>query len=167
MLSIPAEPDSTGHLVPWASHLRDTDQGWMRVAQQGVQAFIGQAMGAKVPFAVETVFSHWQPRPDGTVASKIELLQQLQASGYFVLLLFVGLASPQLSIARVRTRMAEGGHAVEEGTLRALPPHAGSNRRSVNRRRRHDPDGQQPWSGPGVHGVPRPAWSTRDVRSPG
>ena len=122
MLSILPEPDSTGHLVPWAAHLRDTDQGWMRVAQQGVQAFIGQAMGAKVPFAVETVFSHWQPRPDVTVASKVELIQQLQTAGYFVLLLLVGLASPQLSIARVRTRMAAGGHAVEEDTLRARFP---------------------------------------------
>ena len=77
------EPDSTGHLVRWAAHLRDTGHGWMRVAQQGVQAFIGQAMGAGVPFAVETVFSHWQLRPDGTVASKVELIQQLQAAGYF------------------------------------------------------------------------------------
>ncbi len=122
MLSILPEADSTGHLVPWAAHLRDTDQGWMRVAQQGVQAFIGQAMGAGVPFAVETVFSHWQPRPDGTVASKIELIQQLQSANYFVLLLFVGLASAQLSISRVQTRVLSGGHAVEENTLRARFP---------------------------------------------
>ncbi len=105
MLSILPEADSTGHLVPWAAHLRDTDQGWMRVA-----------------LAVETVFSHWQPRPDGTVASKIELIQQLQAADYFVLLLFVGLASAQLSISRVQTRVLSGGHAVEENTLRARFP---------------------------------------------
>ena len=122
MLSILPEADSTGHLVPWAAHLRDTDQGWMRIAQQGVQAFIGQAMGAGVPFAVETVFSHWQPRPDGTVASKIELIQQLQSAGYFVLLLFVGLANAQLSISRVQTRVLAGGHAVQEDTLRARFP---------------------------------------------
>ena len=75
----------------------------MRVAQQGVQAFVGQATGAKVPFAMETVFSYWEPRPDGTVVSKIELIEQLQAAGYLVLLLFVGLSDVEYSILRVRT----------------------------------------------------------------
>ena len=122
MLSILPEAGIDGHLVPWAARLRDTDRDWMRVAQQGVQAFVGQAMGAKVPFAVETVFSYWEPRPDGTVASKIELIEQLQAAGYFVLLLFVGLSDVEYSILRVRTRVVEGGHGIDDSTLRARFP---------------------------------------------
>ena len=56
MLSILPEPGEDGHLTAWARTLRDQDRGWMGVAQQGVNAFVGHAMGAKVPFAMETVF---------------------------------------------------------------------------------------------------------------
>lgn len=38
--------------------------------------------------------------------------------GYFVLLVFVGLAHVDLSIARVATRVAAGGHGVDEQKLR-------------------------------------------------
>lgn len=122
MLSILPEADSRGHLVGWAARLRDGDRNWMGVAQQGVQAFVGHAMGARVPFAMETVFSYWQQRPDGTVASKIDLIRDLQAAGYFVLLFFVGLSSVELSVLRVSTRVSEGGHAVAESTLRQRFP---------------------------------------------
>lgn len=122
MLSILPEAGEGGHLVPWAAKLRDTDRDWMRVAQQGVQAFVGQAMGAKVPFAMETVFSYWEPRPDGTIASKIDLVEQLKAAGYFVLLLFVGLSDAGYSVLRVKTRVIDGGHGIDEATLRARFP---------------------------------------------
>lgn len=122
MLSVLPEAGPDGHLVPWAATLRDTDRGWMRVSQQGVQAFVGHAMGARVPFAMETVFSHWDERPDGQVASKIDLIRDMQAAGYFVLLLFVGLASADLSILRVTTRVIEGGHGIEAPTLRKRFP---------------------------------------------
>jgi predicted ABC-type ATPase len=91
MLSILPEPGEDRQLVAWAARLRDQDPGWMRVAQQGVQAFVGHAMAEQVPFAMETVFSYWEERPDGRVASKIDLITNLQAAGYFVLLAFVGL----------------------------------------------------------------------------
>ena len=112
----------TAHLVPWAAQLRDTNEGWMRVAQQGVQAFVGHAMGARVPFAMETVFSYWEDRADGTIASKIDLIKDLQAAGYFVLLVFVGLTNAELSIMRVNTRVREGGHGINEPTLRKRFP---------------------------------------------
>jgi predicted ABC-type ATPase len=115
MLAILPEQASDGALPDWASTLRDTDQSWMKVSQQGVQAFVGHAMNAKVPFAMETVFSHWQLRDDGTYESKIDQIRQMQAAGYFVLLIFVGLASVELSIGRVQTRVQENGHAVPEG----------------------------------------------------
>jgi predicted ABC-type ATPase len=117
MLSILPEPGSDGTLDDWARGLRDTDQSWMKVAQNGVQAFVGHAMQAKVPFAMETVFSHWKELPDGTTESKIDLIKDMQTAGYFVLLVFVGLTDVNLSILRVQTRVAEKGHSVETGRL--------------------------------------------------
>jgi predicted ABC-type ATPase len=122
MLSILPETGSDGALVPWAQSLRDTDQSWMKVAQDGVQAFVGHAMQSKVPFAMETVFSYWEELADGTVHSKLELIRDIQAAGYFVLLLFVGLTNVELSILRVQTRVAEHGHDVEtERLIRRFP----------------------------------------------
>jgi predicted ABC-type ATPase len=112
MLSILPEPGSDGALDEWAQTLRDTDEGWMQVAQDGVLAFVGHAMRAKVPFAMETVFSYWEEQPDGTVLSKIDLIEDMQRAGYFVLLFFVGLTNAELSILRVQTRVAEHGHDV-------------------------------------------------------
>ena len=94
----------------------------MGVAQQGVSAFVGHAMGAKVPFAMETVFSYWEPQDDGTIRSKVDLVREMQAAGYFVLLIFVGLASADLSVLRVMTRVSEGGHGIDEPTLRKRFP---------------------------------------------
>lgn len=90
MLSILPEPDGSGALIEWAQTLRDADLGWMQVAQAGVKAFAAHAMQAKVPFAVETVFSHWDVQEDGTVLSKLDMISDLQKAGYFVLLFFVG-----------------------------------------------------------------------------
>ncbi len=113
MLSIlPKEP-----LSAWASTLRDKDQSWMRVAQKGVEAFVAQAMAQNVPFAMETVFSHWKKLPNGQIESKIDLIKQMQKAGYFVLLFFIGLSSVQLSIGRVQTRVAQGGHDVDHKKL--------------------------------------------------
>lgn len=122
MLSILPEPGSDGALDEWAQLLRDTDESWMRVAQDGVQAFVGHAMRAKVPFAMETVFSYWEEQPDGTVLSKIDLIEDMQRAGYFVLLFFVGLTNAELSILRVHTRVAEHGHDVPmERLLKRFP----------------------------------------------
>jgi predicted ABC-type ATPase len=74
MLSILPEANAEGSLDDWAAMLRDTDEGWMKVSQNGVQAFVGHAMQAKVPFAMETVFSHWHEKGDGTFESKIDLI---------------------------------------------------------------------------------------------
>jgi predicted ABC-type ATPase len=122
MMSILPEPREDGSLVQWAQLLRDNHRGWMAVAQQGVQAFVGQAMGKKVPFAMETVFSYWEDLGNGRVASKIDLIRDMQEAGYFVLLFFVGLVNAELSILRVQTRVARGGHGIEEPVLRARFP---------------------------------------------
>jgi predicted ABC-type ATPase len=122
MLSILPEPEADGHLRPWAKKLRDTNLAWMGAAQQGVQGFIGAAMTHQVPFAFETVFSHWKALPDGTFESKTDIILDLQHAGYFVLLIFVGLTSAELSIGRVLTRVHNGGHSVDEKKLRERYP---------------------------------------------
>jgi predicted ABC-type ATPase len=113
MMSILPEVAKSQPLPQWASYLRDKDPSWMKTAQKGVEAFVAQAMAFKVPFAMETVFSHWKSIGDGNVESKIDLIKQMQNNGYYVLLLFVGLSNIQLSIARVETRVALGGHDVD------------------------------------------------------
>jgi len=112
MMSILPREASDGTLPKWASMIRDDDSSWMQVAQKGVEAFVAQAMVRHLPFAMETVFSHWKVLGQGKIESKIDLIKEIQANGYFVLLLFVGLANKELSIARVSTRVAEGGHDV-------------------------------------------------------
>jgi len=104
-------------LPVWASTIRDEDSSWMRVAQKGVEAFVAQAMAHKVPFAMETVFSYFESLGNGKFRSKVDLIRQLQKEGYYVLLLFVGLANSNLSILRVSTRVASGGHAVDKVKL--------------------------------------------------
>jgi len=117
MLSILPEASGETPLDAWAVHLRDNHTGWMQVAQRGVQAFTAQAMLQRIPFAMETVFSHWRELPDGTVESKASLLEEMRRAGYFTLLVFVGLANANISAARVLTRVQCGGHAVPSGKL--------------------------------------------------
>jgi predicted ABC-type ATPase len=105
----------------WAREFRDQHQGWMRVAQQGVQSFVAHAMAQKVPFAMETVFSYLQEK-DGVIKSKVDLITDMQAAGYFVLLIFVGLANVDLSIGRVATRVAAHSHDVPVDRLRTRFP---------------------------------------------
>jgi len=52
-----------------------------------------------------------EPRPDGCVESKIDRITELQAADYFVVVLFVGLSDVLLSVGKVLTRVAKGGHA--------------------------------------------------------
>ncbi|MRW90484.1 toxin [Duganella sp. FT80W] len=117
MMSTLPEPDLDGSIPHWAKKLRDTDEDWMRVAQKGVQSFVGQALVRHASFGVETVFSHWRDLGGGQFESKIDLIEEMQAAGYFVLLVFVGLSNAPLSIARVATRAARGGHTVSTSRL--------------------------------------------------
>ena len=110
--SILPEKKGDDELPSWAQRLRDEDERWQELSQQGVKAFKQLVMSKQIPFAFETVFSHWLEKVDGTIESKAEDILELQEAGYFVVLLFVGLASAALSTARVLTRRSQGGHAV-------------------------------------------------------
>jgi predicted ABC-type ATPase len=56
-------------------------------------------------FIMETVFSD----PEG---DKIAFLREAADAGYAVILLFIGIDGPDLSVLRVQQRAAEGGHDV-------------------------------------------------------
>lgn len=116
----PVGPDKK--LKAWASRLRDEDERWQKLSQDGVQLFMGLAMEHGMPFAFETVFSYLKAQPDGSIKSKIDVIHSLQAHGYYLILIFVGLASADLSILRVSTRKSQGGHDVPENKLRSRFP---------------------------------------------
>ena len=53
MLSILPEVTDPKGLPSWAISVRDKNTEWMQVAQKGVESFVAQAVGRKVPFAQE------------------------------------------------------------------------------------------------------------------
>ncbi len=61
-------------------------------------------------FATETVFSH---------PSKLDVIKVARQRGYIVVVMHVGVDSSDLSVARVRGRVSEGGHDVPEDKVRA------------------------------------------------
>ncbi len=121
-LSLLPPPGPDNQQRAWAIRLRDEDERWQRLSQQSTQVFLELTMKHRLSFAFETVFSYVETQPDGTVKSKTDLIRKLQTHGYRVALLFVGLASADLSISRVSTRRAQGGHAVPEDKLRSRFP---------------------------------------------
>ena len=120
-LSILPHPiDAKQTLWPWAAKLRDSDERWQKLSQEGVQLFMGLIMDQHMPFAFETVFSYLEKQVDGSYKSKADTILALQNAGYFVVLIFVGLASPELSILRVNTRRLQGGHDGPEEKLETV-----------------------------------------------
>lgn len=63
-------------------------------------------------FCTETVFSD-------TAGHKLGFLRQAHAAGFEVVLIFIGLDSPELCSARVGQRVADGGHDVPDGKITA------------------------------------------------
>lgn len=61
---------------------------------------------------METVFSD-------PVGDKLSFLREAQAAGYTVFLIFIGIASPMLAVARVMQRVEDGGHDVPDAKIRA------------------------------------------------
>lgn len=69
------------------------------------------AQGAS--FCFETVFSH---------ASKIDFIARAKANGYKIILIYIHLFDSGLNEARVRQRVAEGGHGVPTEKIHARIP---------------------------------------------
>jgi predicted ABC-type ATPase len=78
----------------------------------------------KESFVFETVFSD-------PVGDKVGLLREAAASGYTVLLCFIGLANPELSEERVAMRVSKGGHDVPSHKLKSRYPRSLENLRKA------------------------------------
>jgi predicted ABC-type ATPase len=70
---------------------------------------------ARASFMFESVFSD-------PVGAKVAFLETARAAGYHVIVHFVGLASPEHSLARVTQRVNEGGHDVPDEKIAARYP---------------------------------------------
>jgi predicted ABC-type ATPase len=119
---LPPAIDQKQTLRSWAANLRDNDERWQKLSQDAVQRFVDLIMQQHLSFAYETVFSYLERQSDGSYKSKVDTIVALQKAGYFVVLVFVGLASAELSILRVNTRRLQGGHDVPEVKLRQRFP---------------------------------------------
>lgn len=75
-------------------------------------------------FAFETVFSD-------PVGDKLDFLQETAASGYTVVLCFIGLSSAKLSAERVAMRVSQGGHDVPAEKLKSRFPRTLANMKSA------------------------------------
>ncbi|MGP6089232.1 zeta toxin family protein [Antarctobacter jejuensis] len=90
--------------------LRDPSMNASYKAATLAAARRAELLAAGQSFATETVFSH---------PSKLEIIQVARARGYLVIVMHVGVDSPDLSVGRVRGRTEEGGHDVPEDKIRA------------------------------------------------
>jgi predicted ABC-type ATPase len=81
-------------------------------------------MEAGVSFGTETVFS--DPR-----GAKVRFLEAARMRGFVTFLVFIGLDSAALSIARVHQRTRQGGHDIPDAKLRARFPRTLDNVRAA------------------------------------
>jgi len=79
---------------------------------------------SRVSFCTESVFSD-------PVGAKVKTLEAARAGGFVVFLVFIGLASPMLSVARVKQRVAHGGHDIPDAKLAARFPRTLANLRAA------------------------------------
>lgn len=61
-------------------------------------------------FAWETVFSH---------ESRLEIMASAKRQGYLIHLFYITTKNPDINVARVRTRVQQGGHDVPEDKIRS------------------------------------------------
>ena len=98
----------------------DVDRRAFQQAEQLRRDFVD----ARVSFCTESVFSD-------PVRSKIQVLEAARAAGFFVFFVFIGIAGPALSVARVKQRVARGGHDVPRNKLQARFPRTLANLRAA------------------------------------
>ena len=86
-----------------AATLGGTYEARSRVAQSIAEQRRQACIARREDFSFETVMSH---------PSKIALMRQAAAAGYTITLFFVSVEDPEICVARVRQRVALGGHDV-------------------------------------------------------
>ena len=79
---------------------------------------------ASLSYCTETVFSD-------PVGAKLALLERARRRGFAVFLVFIGLDSPALSVARVKQRVEQGGHDIPDDRLHARFPRTLANLRAA------------------------------------
>jgi len=109
--------------------LRDAEPGLSRLqlerrAFDEAERLRADLIDLRFGFCTETVFSD----PAG---AKLDFMERARSAGFVVLLLFIGLAGPALSVARVATRVARGGHDVPDHKLFARYPRTLRNLRAA------------------------------------
>jgi len=77
-----------------------------QIAEQRRQAHLREGKS----FVSESTFSH---------KSKLDLVNEAKKAGFRVVMYHVNVRSPELSVARVASRVTQGGHAVPEEKIRA------------------------------------------------
>ena len=90
----------------------------VEVARNAVDEILRHAISRASSVGFETNFSH---------PSKIDLIRLAKDAGFQVVVLYVGLSSPQLAEERVERRVRAGGHDVVRGRI-ASRYHGGLNR---------------------------------------
>ncbi len=91
-----------------ASALEGSDEERARAAQAEAEARRQACLAARESFSFETVMSH---------PSKVEILRQARDAGFATALYFVSTEAADLNVARVRQRVALGGHPVPEDRI--------------------------------------------------
>jgi predicted ABC-type ATPase len=106
-----ADPDASRDAI---------DRRAFREAEQLRRALLEAGVG----FCTETVFSD----PHG---AKVKFLEAARTRGFATFLVFIGLESVALSIARVHQRTRQGGHDISDAKLRARFPRTLANMRAA------------------------------------
>lgn len=113
-----AGPNGAGKSSFFATYLRQSNLPFINADQLSLQTGISAYKAAELAeelrrglverqdsFIFETVFSD-------PVGAKLDFLKAAEAKGYTVLLIFVGIDSPESSEERVAIRVSKGGHDV-------------------------------------------------------
>lgn len=102
-------PFVNADLIAKAQGWVGTEQGSMAAAKQAESTRTALILNRE-SFVFETVFSD-------PVGDKLQQMQALETAGWAFVLIFVGLASPALSQARVIGRVLDGGHDVPDDRI--------------------------------------------------
>lgn len=101
------DPDAVG-LQLFGRHTRDLTEAL--AATQEATKRVRESFKNQNSIALETVFSD-------TKGYKLALLEEARAAGFRTILVFIGVDSPDLCIARVMDRVDQGGHDVPDQTI--------------------------------------------------
>lgn len=103
---------------------RKSSDDFSRLAQAESERLRQQFLENRTSFSFETVLSD-------TVGHKLDFMRQAVGLGYFVVLIAVGLDSPERSAQRVALRVQRGGHNVPSDRIKDRYPRVINNLRQA------------------------------------